>query len=677
MKKKSNKLQLNKIKVKTGKKSEGRKVLSIRQKLILGFIAFAIIPLITVSMVSYTMSRSTLRETSLSFASQLIDQASINIEGFLNGVEKKAVNICIDSVISDGLQTYNSDNILEKMAASRDMGRKLIAVSTVEDDIDTMNIIYNDGEVIGGTLRITAEEVNKYKEYVGSTSGVWKKGLESDPDNIYYLKSIKNVNTGKDLGILRTRIKKNTLINNLKDIHILEGANLYIADENGQMIYNTDDTQTVVNEGIWSNVGEDKGELIQQGKLINYKTLKNGWKIIVEIPERSLTSKLNLTNAVVFVLIIVSTLIAIAFGFVFSHSFSKPIIKMMKLMKAAEQGDITVEMDTTRKDEIGMLCISFNHMIGNIRKLLEETRGVVVHTVEDGQLLKDATQHSVEAFKQLSVSIGDIAVGATNQAEDAEKGTRAMYALSESIQDVLVNTQEIVSKNQNAKAIIKDTSDSIQQLNVTMNSSMQVSFQIESSIIELNTLIKSIEEVMKILDGISEQTNLLALNASIEAARAGEVGKGFAVVANEVRNLAEQSKLSTRNVRQTINTIQDKTKAAVELVKSANHIVTQQERSVKSTDEAFNSIIELLKNMDISLQNVSTKINDMEQIKDETMHKIEKIGSVTSDTVAATQEVNALSEEQSAIIEQLFNVSNKLTSTMGQLNESIEKFKMN
>jgi methyl-accepting chemotaxis protein len=205
---------------------------------------------------------------------------------------------------------------------------------------------------------------------------------------------------------------------------------------------------------------------------------------------------------------------------------------------------------------------------------------------------------------------------------------------------------------------------------------MQVSQAIRSSITELSLLTKDIEEVMKLLDGISEQTNLLALNASIEAARAGDVGRGFAVVASEIRNLAEQSKLSTKNVRKTLDTIQDKTKEAVKLVKESNHIVRDQEQSVNSTYHTFNSIVDLLKNMDVGLEKVSLKVNDIEEIKEEAVHKIEKIGAITSDTVAATEEVNALSEEQSAIIEQLFNVSNKLTETMDQLDYSMRRFKV-
>ena len=73
-------------------------------------------------------------------------------------------------------------------------------------------------------------------------------------------------------------------------------------------------------------------------------------------------------------------------------------------------------------------------------------------------------------------------------------------------------------------------------------------------------------KISKISDTIGEitaQTNMLSLNASIEAARAGEMGKGFSVVAGEIRKLAEESRISTEEIKNIVSLIQGKSKAAV------------------------------------------------------------------------------------------------------------------
>ena len=667
------------IKKHDGKKTKQHKDVhkksSMKNKLIIGFVSFAILPLITISIIFYTLSRSTVRDTCLHFTSELITQISINMNGFINSVEKKTLNITVEPIINRGLNSYSSADKYEKVSISRSIGSRLVSIGSLDDQIEEIQIIHVDGDAFGTGPVVSKEDLELYTQMLSAQNRIWKKGLGADSEGIYYLQSVSSLYSGKKIAIIRAKIRQNILIESISEANILENATLYVTSEDGQVICAADENLSFADADLVS-VKDSAGSFTLDNTLINYITLVNGWKIITQIPEGSLTNKLDFATLIVILLIIFAAILAASCGLLVAKSFSKPIIKMMHLMKGAEQGDLTVMMDENRSDEIGMLCLSFNHMISNIRNLLKETRIVIANTSNDSKLLRTSAENSVEAFRQLALSINDIAVGAASQAEDTEKGAHSMHALSGSIQEVMVNTDEVIRKSQDAKSIVKTSSASIGNLTETMKSSIQISDQIKSSMLELSNLTKNIEEIMKLLESISEQTNLLALNASIEAARAGEVGRGFAVVASEVRNLAEQSKESTKNVRMKLSTIQNKTQETTKLVMDANHIVINQDQSVKAAYESFSDIVELLKNMDTALSQVSAKISDMETIKDDTMHKIEQISTVTSDTVAATEEVNALSEEQNAITVQLFDVSSKLSVAMEELSRSIEHFKV-
>jgi methyl-accepting chemotaxis protein len=68
----------------------------------------------------------------------------------------------------------------------------------------------------------------------------------------------------------------------------------------------------------------------------------------------------------------------------------------------------------------------------------------------------------------------------------------------------------------------------------------------------VSTVLAEVSKVSGTIETIAKQTNLLALNATIEAARAGAAGRGFAVVANEVKALAEATRLATRQIGDTV-----------------------------------------------------------------------------------------------------------------------------
>nr|WP_302596701.1 methyl-accepting chemotaxis protein [uncultured Cellulosilyticum sp.] len=664
--------------LKFNKKHKG----SIKRQLIVTYVIFAVVPLLFVNVISSTESEKVMEKNSSKLTIEMVKQTCANLDYFTEDVEKN-LNKCVvnnlNATNNNLINTYmHAKESVQRTAALNEIKVQLMSTSTLESSMESLAIVTTDGKIIGklGTLNdsqlLSVNDINLATNEVLWTLNIGGKA------GVYYIKNIQNTITGENLGKIIVNVDMSSLNEQLKEVALFKGANISIADQEGKVILSSDTNLTNLQEKIqgYMTTAVGSGSETIDNFLVAYAVGENGWRVVSEIPRTALTSDLKKVTSFIWVLIGVVSLIAVVVGIVVSRGFTKGIIDVMKLMKKAEQGDLTVQIKVTKNDEIGMLGESFNHMMANIKELLVETKLVVEETLRAGDVLKHSSDLSVETFDQLALSIEGITGGSNAQAENMQNTSVAMEYLAQSIQEVIKNTEEIYNNTQGARTTIGDATESIEMLQHTMGESMNVVTTIKESITKLSEKTKSIEQVMRLVDSISEQTNFLALNASIEAARAGDVGKGFAVVAKEVKKLAEESQKSTTDVRATLNDIEDKTSACVKLVEHAGETFTHQSEAVEKTYEAFNIIIEILKKIDMQLGHVNQKTIHMSSLKDEMSQKMENIAAATEENASATEEVNALSSEQKGVIEQLRILSERLSESVATLEKTIANFKI-
>ena len=194
---------------------------------------------------------------------------------------------------------------------------------------------------------------------------------------------------------------------------------------------------------------------------------------------------------------------------------------------------------------------------------------------------------------------------------------------------IIILTDEQIASLGNTFAAIEELTatvnaneDNAQKTEVNSRSTVDAVLNGDSAVSEtlsaMDEVIKSsgkIKDIIGVVNDIAFQTNLLALNAAVESARAGEHGRGFAVVANEVRNLAQRSSASAKEVQLLINDI-------VQKILKSNEFVLK-------TADCLNTITDYTQNISKQIAEINATSREQSAGISEISSSIEKIKNST------------------------------------------------
>lgn len=283
-------------------------------------------------------------------------------------------------------------------------------------------------------------------------------------------------------------------------------------------------------------------------------------------------------------------------------------------------------------------------MVDNFVSTLSQTNESVAQgtTTLRGSLSEQAaaSQEQATAIAEISSTLSELRQTAAHTLEQADAVRETAQQSVRTVEDGRVTLSESV---EGMKAIRNRVED------------------IQDKILTLSDHTQQIGDIITTVNEIAEQSKLLAFNASIEATRAGEFGKSFAVVANEMRDLAEQSKQATREVRKLLSDIQKSTNAAVlateEGCKKAEEGQTHADRASKIIEE-LGVVIE-------------RSAEAGQRISETTLQQETGVSQVAEAMVEIDKTVRTNAEGMA----QLQTVTQSLDTTTTQLAEMLEDFK--
>jgi len=653
-----------KVKVKVPRFVEA---MTLKSKIILFLLLFTLIPSIIIGNVVYFVSTNTIENKVSTMNEDINIQVTKNVNNALRELDNLSLVPFSNMELMDTLRTNEGLSEFEKITKERTASEFFSSITFSNKNAKAMFFVNRENTVYGeqNLEDFSLENFNSspYAKEVEETKSVttWKTGVENNYENIYLFRKFDRIGT---------------------IILVANGEVFQEVYENGQdntareiSIYNDDGVI------ISSNKPELVGSKFEDHKntadnLVSEKETENGWKVAVSTSKSYLMKEIQNVIYLVYLIILGFVLLSVVVSIFLARSMTKPINKIVAIMKEAEKGDLTHRANYLYKNEVGQLGNSFNHMIDNMTLMIRENKKASTYAVNSANDLKRISAESASATDQIASAIDEVAKGAVSQVDYSERTNREMKELSSEINEVAINMVKVSTITETSKKLSSQSIETIKEL-TEKNKEMGTNIgQVDSTMDQLNVEIEQIKDIVNIIKGVSEETNLLSLNASIEAARAGAAGRGFAVVAKEIRKLADQTKSSSLRIEMVIASILSQTKKSVELVKTTIALFKDQSSSIHDTQQAFENILEGTNSIIHEIDYIEASIGKINLNKEKVEHAINEMVDVAEVSSATTQEVTATTEEQAAAAEELGDLASSLSQTIIELEKTINKFKI-
>lgn len=492
---------------------------------------------------------------------------------------------------------------------------------------------------------------------------------------------------GVNYGAVAMDISYDTLAEYVQNISILNTGFALLVDADGNILVNNERNhyakESVAQLAFWSQFQADP-TLINYEMEVGHELIEvtavtdeiTGWTILGFVGEEENAENLKKVQITAIIGGGIGAVAGIIIALVVAVTLANEILKIQKVTKKVAEGDFTQNMSVKRRDELGDLESYFNEMIDKVASLMREVQEKSDTILGVAADIASMTEETKRTTGQVTESIQNVSDGASAQAISTQEASEEVEKLAKSLEETKDYVDGIDKMSVDTSHLSSHGMDVVEDLIARTEQTREKS---QISIDVMEEMLKSIQKINYISDviaGITSQTNLLSLNASIEAARAGEAGRGFAVVADEIRQLADQSKASTDEIKNIVGEISTKSKVMEQTMTESNEILAEQDKAIQATKELFHQISDSIADLIHGLENILDLNTQMVQNKQEVVSRMDDIVAVSEESAATAEQVSNFAEKVSGTMGEMASYAINLNEIASELEETIKKFRL-
>ena len=369
---------------------------------------------------------------------------------------------------------------------------------------------------------------------------------------------------------------------------------------------------------------------------------------------------------------------------VLNRTIISPILSLASFSRSVAAGNLETPISSDYQSEFSVLRNAMVSMLESLKEKMREADNRTAearvsaenaeqaqHAAEEAtrkaesartEGMRDAAQRLSQVVAALTAALGSLAARVDETSEGVETQTHRIAETASAVEELSASVLEIAKNAETTANLSEDSRHAAEQGSQQFATVLQDVSAIHKdfqtacdSVDDLSNKADAIGAIAQTIEDIADQTNLLALNAAIEAARAGEAGRGFAVVADEVRKLAEKTMTATREVGQSIDSIQQAVRGTLGSMGSTKEVLEKSMQEVNKAESLLGSIVSLAMESSDQVRAIATASEQQSAATGEINASVSAVSSIAEGTATAMQEaanaVEALRRQSSALAE--------------------------